>query len=205
MSSTDSASKILDVAERLMREVGYNAVSYRDIAAELGFKSASLHYHFPKKQDMGAALVRRYSDNFHARLVASTPETASPQEMITAFVDIYRFALEEQGLICLCAVLGAESAGLPHPVTTEIKRFFTENISWLTARYKALGFETPGEDARTTLALLEGVMIISLVNDDISLFDTAAKCVQDKIMTVTVLKRSGSSSPDYRRLKHPRV
>ena len=53
----DSATQILDIAERRMRQTGYNAVSYRDIAAEMGIKSASLHYHFPKKADLGAALT----------------------------------------------------------------------------------------------------------------------------------------------------
>ena len=53
----DSAKQILDIAERRMRQTGYNAVSYRDIAAEMGIKSASLHYHFPKKEDLGVALT----------------------------------------------------------------------------------------------------------------------------------------------------
>jgi len=56
---TDTATRILDIAERQMRQHGYNAVSYRDIAAEMGIKSASLHYHFPKKADLGISLVKR--------------------------------------------------------------------------------------------------------------------------------------------------
>jgi len=176
----DSATKILDIAERRMRQTGYNAVSYRDIAAEIGIKSASLHYHFPKKEDLGIALVRRYSENFQSRLSAETLEVTKPQEMITAFIDIYRFALEEQRLVCLCAVLGAEAPGLPHLVTTEVKNFFNDNIAWLTAQYEALGIRTPADHAKTTFALLEGAMIVSSVNDDISIFDAAVKSIQER-------------------------
>ena len=104
-SVMDSATQILEIAERRMRQVGYNAVSYRDIAAEMGVKSASLHYHFPKKEDLGVALVRRYANNFRAHLAASTNGEVDPQTAIAAFVDICRHALTEQHLVCLCAVL----------------------------------------------------------------------------------------------------
>ena len=68
----DRANTILDIAERRMRQTGYNAVSYRDIASEIGIKSASLHYHFPKKEDLGIALVERYSKNFFSALNIKT-------------------------------------------------------------------------------------------------------------------------------------
>lgn len=174
----DSAAQILDIAERRMRQAGYNAVSYRDIAAEMGIKSASLHYHFPKKEDLGVALVRRYSENFRARLIETTENEIDPQKMISAFIDIYRYALEQQQLVCLCAVLGAEAPGLPHPITTEVKTFFEDNIEWLTARYEALGISNSEAQAKTTIATLGGAMIISSVNDDMSIFEAAVESVE---------------------------
>ena len=84
----DSATQILDIAERRMRQTGYNAVSYRDIAAEMGIKSASLHYHFPKKEDLGAALTRRYSKNFSGALHDISSRAPTPEARIKAFVDI---------------------------------------------------------------------------------------------------------------------
>ena len=75
----DSATQILDIAERRMRQAGYNAVSYRDIAAEMGIKSASLHYHFPKKVDLGTALVRRYASAFATALNTATEGMTNPE------------------------------------------------------------------------------------------------------------------------------
>ena len=40
-----TASKILDVAERLVQVRGFNGFSYADIAAELHITKAALHYH----------------------------------------------------------------------------------------------------------------------------------------------------------------
>lgn len=173
----DSASQILEIAERRMRLAGYNAVSYRDIAAEMGIKSASLHYHFPKKENMGVALVRRYSKAFQDRLTEKTYRETDPQKKLTAFVDIYRYALKQQGLICLCAVLGAEASGLPEAVTREVKAFFETNIIWISTTYAAMGIKDPEEHAKTTLSLLEGAMIVSAVNQDLSVFEAASNLV----------------------------
>lgn len=177
VNAMNSATKILDVAERRMRKAGYNAVSYRDIAGEIGIKSASLHYHFARKEDLGVALVKRYSENFYSHLDAATADLKTPQDRITAFVGVYRFALEQQELVCLCAVLGAEAPGLPAPVTEQVRGFFESNIEWLTGNYEALNSDTPETIAKTTLALLEGAMIVASVNDDMGVFEAAAELI----------------------------
>ncbi len=176
----DRAGKILDVAERRMRQTGYNAVSFRDIASEIGIKSASLHYHFPKKEDLGIALARRYSDNFAAALEVNTTTATTPRDKLEAFASIYNTELKERNLVCLCAVLGAEAAGLPESVTREVKAFFEINIKWLTAQYETLGSDNPATDAKVTLSLLEGAMVISAVNNDNSIFDAAVSSILNR-------------------------
>ncbi|MEP3655400.1 MAG: TetR/AcrR family transcriptional regulator [Litorimonas sp.] len=172
-----SATKILDIAETRMRRAGYNAVSYRDIAAEMGIKSASLHYHFPKKEDLGVALVKRYAANFSRNLFNSTIMTDTHEEELAVFVNLYRTALEDHQLVCLCAVLGAEAPGLPEPVTNEVRAFFEENILWLTNVFTGLGKANPEKSAKIALSLLEGAMIVSSVNNDNGVFDAAAESV----------------------------
>ena len=50
---------IMDAAERRMRIGGFNGFSFREIAADVGVKSASVHYHFPTKENLAAAVTRR--------------------------------------------------------------------------------------------------------------------------------------------------
>ncbi|MBV8574602.1 MAG: helix-turn-helix transcriptional regulator, partial [Acetobacteraceae bacterium] len=59
-SSSDTATRILDVAERLVQTRGFNAFSYADIAQALRVTKASLHYHFPTKGKLGERLIERY-------------------------------------------------------------------------------------------------------------------------------------------------
>src|SRR4030081_1468236 len=56
----DTASKVLDVAERLVQVNGFNGFSYADAASELGITKAALHYHFAGKAELGEALITRY-------------------------------------------------------------------------------------------------------------------------------------------------
>jgi TetR/AcrR family transcriptional regulator, cholesterol catabolism regulator len=49
--------RILDKAERLFRTSGYNGVSMRDIALDVGIKQASLYYHFPGKEQLFVAVT----------------------------------------------------------------------------------------------------------------------------------------------------
>src|SRR6202012_1004558 len=61
---SQTAERILDIAERLVQTRGFNNFSYADIAGELGITTASLHYHFRSKAELGQALVSRYAERF---------------------------------------------------------------------------------------------------------------------------------------------
>ena len=64
----DTATRILDSAESLVQVRGFNGFSYADVAAELAITTASLHYHFPGKAELGRALIARYGERFAAAL-----------------------------------------------------------------------------------------------------------------------------------------
>src|SRR5579862_1588267 len=57
---SSTRDRILDIAQRLIQSRGYNAFSFDDLAEELDIRTASIHYHFPTKADLGIALLRRY-------------------------------------------------------------------------------------------------------------------------------------------------
>ena len=63
---------ILDAAERRFAERGFDGVSVREIAADVGLKNqASLYYHFASKQEIYEAVLRRGVDAIIARLAGS--------------------------------------------------------------------------------------------------------------------------------------
>ena len=56
--------EILKQAELKVREGGYNNFSFRELANDVGIKSASVHYYFPTKADLGAELAAQYTLGF---------------------------------------------------------------------------------------------------------------------------------------------
>ncbi len=56
---SDVKTAIMDAAERRMQLGGFGGFSFREIAADVGIKSSSVHYHFPTKEDLAAAVIRR--------------------------------------------------------------------------------------------------------------------------------------------------
>ena len=48
----NARERVLIAAEALFRQRGYNVVTMRDIAEEVGIRQASLYYHFPSKEQL---------------------------------------------------------------------------------------------------------------------------------------------------------
>lgn len=170
------AEEILDVAERMARIGGYNGFSFREIAKEVGIKSASVHYHFPGKAELGAALAQRYTGRFLDGLGAPDEPGAEPEVLLKRYVAAYRSSLVDDGLMCLCGMLGAEIAYLPEAVAQEARGFFQANIAWLTAVLARKGGKRDARaEAMRMVATLEGALIVARSLDDTEAFDAVTR------------------------------
>jgi len=152
--------ELLKAAEVKVRQGGYNNFSFREIANEVGIKSASVHYHFPTKADLGADV-----NDIKAR----------GENPIDVYTNIFRGALLTDDKMCLGGLLGAQNESLPERVQAEVKRFFAKNLTWLQAAHKANGEIDPAQAAITTVSLLEGAMMISKALNDHSYFKLATQ------------------------------
>ncbi|HUT48150.1 MAG TPA: TetR/AcrR family transcriptional regulator [Alphaproteobacteria bacterium] len=178
----ETAQRILAIAQRMIQSEGYNGFSFRDIAAEIGIKSASVHYHFATKGDLGAAVAARYAARFVAWLERIVTEGHDTRHRLILYVGLFRAAVVEDGRMCLCGMLGAESESLPPEVLDEARQFFTRNLAWLGNVFESgaadgtLIFTGSAEDhARLMLAALEGAMVFARVNGDPATFDQIAE------------------------------
>jgi TetR/AcrR family transcriptional repressor of nem operon len=183
----DTATRILDVGERLVQTRGYNGFSYADIARELGITKPSLHYHFPSKAALGEALVARYARRFFTALLEIEKSGVSPLAELEAYVAVYRSVLEADRM-CLCGTLAVEHETLPEPMREALARFFEENEAWLTAALTrgrdegTINFSGPPLDtARLVLSSLEGAMLVARAATDTSRFESTARSLLNGI------------------------
>ena len=161
---SDVATEILDAAERRMRVGGFGGFSHREIAAEVGIKSSSVHYHFPTKDKLAAAVIRRYTDHFSELIDRRLEMEPDP---VKAWTDTFRGTVDAERRICPCVVLAAGTLDLPPEVAAEVFRFFTMCIGKLAeARLSS-------NAAAELLSTLTGAMVVSNALHDASLFDRA--------------------------------
>lgn len=175
-------TKILDAAEAQIESRGYNAVSFRELATELGIKSASIHYHFPSKADLAAALVGRYRARFEAIRSGLDQLPGDELAKLQAFATGVAESFSSKGRMCLCGILAAETSTLPPEVVAEVQGFFADNERWLAAllakgkRAGTLRFSGAAElAARSFFGGIEGAMLAAWVHSDDSRMFAAAR------------------------------
>jgi AcrR family transcriptional regulator len=82
---------ILDAAERRFAERGFDGVSVREIASDVGLKNqASLYYHLANKQEIYEAALQRCVDAIIERLTATTDTVRRPRDSATVARDLDR-------------------------------------------------------------------------------------------------------------------
>jgi TetR/AcrR family transcriptional repressor of nem operon len=177
------AERILDVAERLVQQRGFNGFSYADIADDLGVTKASLHYHYASKADLGEALITRYAKHFGAALAAVDADPGDAPAKLEAYARLYGDVLRAKRM-CLCGMLAAEYGTLPKPMQRAVLRFFDENETWLEHLLDAgraagsLEFAGSARDtARLVVSALEGAMLVARPYGDVERFQEAASAL----------------------------
>jgi TetR/AcrR family transcriptional regulator, transcriptional repressor for nem operon len=196
-----TSERILDIAERLVQTRGFNNFSYADIASELGITTASLHYHFPGKAELGQALITRYAERFAQALTQIEQHQPNARAKLQAYASLYADVLRGKRM-CMCGILAAEYQTLPKPMRTEVIRFFDDNQKWLSDLLTegrsdhTLNFNGPVEDvAQNILSTLEGAMLVARPYGDLQRFNAAANQLLNGLSNTDQTNRKRRSTP----------
>jgi TetR/AcrR family transcriptional repressor of nem operon len=179
-NGTGTTVRILDVAERMLQERGYNGFSYGDVAGELGITRAALHYHYKGKAELGQALIERYADRFAAALAVLDETAPDAAAKLRGYAGLYLDVMSADRM-CLCGMLAAEHRTLPDPLQKAVCSFFRRNTEWLTDVVEqgrtdgSLRVTGTAEDTATmVLGSLEGAMLIARLDGDVARFRATA-------------------------------
>jgi TetR/AcrR family transcriptional repressor of nem operon len=166
----DMRTRILDAAQSLVQRIGANAMSYQHVSNAVGIRKASIHHHFPRKEDLLEALILRYSEQFFVWLrVISEAKVAAPVKL-QRYIALFEATLRDGNHDCACPIgmLGAELASLGTASAGLVQRFRTENERFLreileqgrrAGQFKFKG--DLGATAALVFALLEGEVLIA--------------------------------------------
>lgn len=171
----ETARQIIDLAEAAIATRGYSAFSFREIAADLGIKSASVHYHFPTKAHLGLAVARCYRERYAAALEDIARQQESPAAALNVLVDIYRQHMLTSERMSVCMMLAAEIKQLPAEIQLEMRAFYQLNIDWMLALIQRQHPDLVAEDANARasqlFALLQGALMGAKTQNDPAYFE----------------------------------
>lgn len=172
MKQADTKTLILDVAQELIQRLGANGMSYQDISERVGIRKASVHTHFPKKDDLLAAVLDRYSDRFLRIVEGILASGDTPEVKLRRYCGLFEATLSSgnQDKACLGAMLGAELQSLNHPSAERIRAFYQANedrlVLMLSEGRQDGSFCFSGDVramASLIFGLLEGGMLVARV------------------------------------------
>jgi len=129
--ASDTRNQILDAAADLLQRLTYPAFSYSDISAEVGIRKASIHYHFPSKEDLGLALVRRYLEEFEAFAQDLSSRQLNPAEKLDSYLEYFTRYQDMKNKICPLGSLAATSEGLPEQLKFALRNMILAHRTWL--------------------------------------------------------------------------
>ena len=188
MTATDTKSQLLAEAETLVRRQGYAAFSYADLAERVGIRKASIHHHFPTKEDLGMAVIDAYLDRFVAALEHLSDRPVNAKAKLVAYGKFFYESLQD-GLMPLCGALISDVAYLPPSMQNRVMRFFQIHLAWLEKTLnEATLTPTPKTEAAAKhnavllLSTLQGASVVARALEDPSIIKSTYKQALESIV-----------------------
>src|SRR5262249_4530097 len=132
----NSKRTIMNLAETLLQDKGYNGFSYAHIASEFGVKNAAIHYHFPTKEALGLGVLKLYRDRFKLWINNARIKVLPAEKKLDWFFSIYSDMRADKGKVCLVGSMEAEFNSIPVGLQAEVQALHRELLAWLQATLK---------------------------------------------------------------------
>lgn len=169
-TAPSTRERLIETAQRLLWDVGYEAMSPRRILDESGVGQGSLYHHFKGKQDLAHAALERIAEELSTQMeeCLSTP-SLPPLQRIDAWLCRPRQALKG----CRLGRLTSEKAMDEGPINGPIATYFLRLHSALARTLREAKEQgslyvnaQPDSLADTLIAIIQGGYVISRASHD---------------------------------------
>lgn len=127
----DRKEEILALADQLVKSVGYDGFSYADLSDKLGITKASVHHHFPHKEDLGVALCGTYAEYLGNKFAAIEAQGGDAWSKLEAYFIGGAALVEDHGKTCPVSALQAQVNTLPAPVKERLKALDDQELGFV--------------------------------------------------------------------------
>ena len=160
--------RIVDKADQLFYEQGFEHTSFAQIAEALGISRGNFYYHFKTKDEILDAVISHRLVRTNSMLESWEVEGATSIDRIRSFINILvmnRTKIKHYG--CPVGTLCTELAKLEHPARSHANELFTLFRIWLRRQFEQLGRSDDADElAMHLLAFSQGVATLSSAFQD---------------------------------------
>ncbi len=135
--ATSARADILNAADELFGQLGFNAASTREIAQSCGVNKALIHYHFNTKDELFGAVLDRYYDKLDAALRKALEGRGTMQARLARTLDGYVDFLADNP--SFSRIIPREASGGKHldRIVARTLPIFEMGIAWLDHEFPA--------------------------------------------------------------------
>lgn len=168
MSNKLTRDRIVDAADRLFYEQGFEHTSFSQIAEAVGISRGNFYYHFKTKDDILDAVIHHRLARTNAMLDDWEIKGETPSDRIRSFINILimnQAKIKRYG--CPVGTLCSELTKLNHPAKRDANALFTLFRTWLRRQFEQLGCHDNADAlAMHLLALSQGVATLASAFQD---------------------------------------
>jgi|SRR6267142_3431218 TetR/AcrR family transcriptional regulator, transcriptional repressor for nem operon len=163
MTAKSTRDQIIETADKLFYEEGYEHTSFADIAQAVAISRGNFYHHFKAKDEILDAVIGLRLANTRRMLERWEIADDDPAERIRSYIHIVidnRAKIRRYG--CPVGTLCAELAKLDHPSREEANELFMLFRVWLRRQFALMGRKSDADElAMHVLAWSQGVATLA--------------------------------------------
>ncbi|WP_426451599.1 TetR/AcrR family transcriptional regulator [Paenibacillus sp. S-38] len=154
---------IVETADRMFYQRGYEHTSLADIADFVQISKGNFYYHFKSKDEILAAVIQRRMEHTRNMLERWEAEGEQPEDRIKSFIHMLIANQTDITMYgCPVGTLCAELAKLNHASRAEANELFYLFRTWLSRQFALLGREADADElSMHLLARSQGVAALA--------------------------------------------
>ncbi|MBZ9851923.1 TetR/AcrR family transcriptional regulator [Mesorhizobium sp. CA14] len=194
---------VREAAVSLIARLGYEAMSMRQLAAEVGVQAAALYRYFPTKEDLLFTLMREHMEGLLKAWEAARPASADPVTRLAAYVENHiAFHIERRHAT---HVSNMELRSLSHERLTQILKMRTAYEKELRtilrdgAEAGVFQVDDTGLTAMALIQMMTGVIVWFRPGERLSVAEVTASYLSMTMRLVGATISHGTARPFGRR------
>lgn len=187
MSNMTTREHIVDAADQLFYQQGFEHTSFSDIAQLVHISRGNFYHHFKSKDEILDAVISKRLADRQMMMECWEIEGKNPEERIQSFINtqiVNQEKIKRYG--CPIGTLTSELAKLNHNAQSEANKLFTLFRSWLSRQFTLLGRKADADElAMHLLARSQGVATLANAFQDDNFIEQEVKLMSDWLKSYT--------------------